>query len=166
MRFLAWGIAAVGLLTAAGFSLAQMHGMQGHGMMDGKGMMGGGGMNRMSMTRHRYVMRNGIDQLYASKNSPLQPTENNTQVGRQSYERHCASCHGPSGHGDGPAGENLSPSPTNIAAFSKMPMASDAYLYWTIAEGGAPVDSAMPPFKDVLDKTRIWQVILYLRHME
>lgn len=163
MRFLAWGIAAASLLMAATFSLAQMHGMQGRGMMGGGGMSG---MSGMSMTRHRYVMRNGIDQLYAPKTNPLQPTESNVQAGRQSYERYCASCHGPSGRGDGPAGENLSPRPTNIAAFSKMPMASDAYLYWTIAEGGAPVGSAMPPFKDALDETRIWQVILSLRQME
>ncbi|HSH49369.1 MAG TPA: cytochrome c [Halomonas sp.] len=165
MRFLAWSIVAASLLMAATFSLAQMHGMQGRGMMGG-GMMGGDGTRGMSMTRHRYVMRHGIDSLYASKTNPLQPTANNTQAGRQSYELYCASCHGPSGRGDGPAGENLNPRPTNIAAFSKMPMASDAYLYWTIAEGGSPVGSAMPPFKDALDETQIWQLILSLRQME
>jgi mono/diheme cytochrome c family protein len=44
-------------------------------------------------------------------------------------------------------------------------MASDGYLFWTIAEGGAPVGSAMPPFKGVLGDDQVWQVIAYLREL-
>jgi mono/diheme cytochrome c family protein len=44
-----------------------------------------------------------------------------------------------------------------------MPMVSDAYLAWTVAEGGAPVGSAMPPFKDTLKPDAIWRVILFLQ---
>uniref|UniRef100_UPI003AF98478 c-type cytochrome n=1 Tax=Thiolapillus sp. TaxID=2017437 RepID=UPI003AF98478 len=40
-------------------------------------------------------------------------------------------------------------------------MASDAYLYWTIGEGGTPVGSAMPPFKDVLSEEEISRIMLY-----
>jgi mono/diheme cytochrome c family protein len=47
-----------------------------------------------------------------------------------------------------------------------MPMASDGYLYWTIAEGGEPVGSAMPAFGDALSEDEIWQIVAYLRQME
>jgi mono/diheme cytochrome c family protein len=37
------------------------------------------------------------------------------------------------------------------------------YLFWTISEGGAPVGSAMPPFKQTLNEGDIWKIITYLR---
>jgi mono/diheme cytochrome c family protein len=48
---------------------------------------------------------------------------------------------------------------------AKMPIATDAYLYWTIAEGGVPVESAMPPFKAALGEGEIWDIIGYLRQL-
>ena len=145
---------------------AMMHGsgmMQGGGMMQGEGMMGRGGMGNMSMVRHRYVMHNGLDPAYANRSNPLEPTGDVLNSGERLYENNCASCHGPSGKGDGKAGETLDPEPTNIAAFSSMPMASDGYLYWTIVEGGKPLGTAMPAFRDRLEEDEIWQIIVYLR---
>ena len=81
------------------------------------------------------------------------------------YAENCLGCHGPSGDGDGPAGNNLNPCPTNIAGFSKMPMATDGYLFWTIAEGGMPIQTAMPVFKGTLKEEEIWQIVTYLRNM-
>ena len=46
-----------------------------------------------------------------------------------------------------------------------MPIATDGYLYWTIAEGGTPLGTAMPPFKNVLKDAEIWKVISYLREL-
>lgn len=140
-------------------------GSERRGMMEGRGMMQERGMMSMSRVRHRYVMRHGIDPRYASEESPLAPTSEDVRDGRELYEQHCARCHGPTGRGDGPAGEGLEPPPANIAAFSRMPMATDAYLYWTIAEGGAPVGSAMPPFGGTLEDEEIWKIITFLRRM-
>jgi mono/diheme cytochrome c family protein len=44
-----------------------------------------------------------------------------------------------------------------------MPIISDGYLDWTVAEGGVPVGSTMPPFKDVLKPIDIWKVILFVQ---
>lgn len=92
------------------------------------GMMRGWGMMGMSMARHRYVMHHGLDPAYASKENPLAPTPENLRRGRRLYEQHCASCHGDTGRGDGPAGEHLEPPPANLAAFAGMPTATDPYL--------------------------------------
>jgi len=128
------------------------------------GMMGPGGMMMgMSMVRHHYVMMNGIEPRYASKENPLQPTAQNIESGKKLFEQNCARCHGMTGLGDGRDGESLSPRPANIAAASKMPMTTDGYLFWAISEGGAPVGSAMPPFKDGLKEDEIWKIITYLR---
>jgi mono/diheme cytochrome c family protein len=134
------------------------------GMMRGEGMMKGGMMN-MSMIRHHFVMRNGVNEKYVDKVNPLQSTVNNIKDGEKLYEQNCANCHGTSGQGDGDAGKNLTPLPANIAMFSKMPMATDGYLFWTIAEGGVPLQTAMPPFGGVLKEDDIWKTIIYLRQL-
>lgn len=38
----------------------------------------------------------------------------------------------------------------------------DAYTFWAISDGGEPVGSAMPAFKEVLSDTERWQIILYI----
>lgn len=142
---------ALGALLLSAQAFSQM------GMMMGKGMM------NMSMIRHQFVMRNGIDPKYSSKVNPLQSTGDNIEAGKKLYEQNCASCHGLTGLGDGEAGKGLNPPPANIATFIKMPMATDSYLSWTIAEGGVPIGTAMPPFKDVLKEEQMWRIIIYLR---
>lgn len=129
------------------------------------GMMHPGGMMGMSTVRHQFVMRNGINPRYASKTNPLSGSAENFKAGQELYKQNCAACHGATGLGDGPAGANLNPPPPNIAAASKTPMASDGYLYWTIAEGGVPLQTAMPPFKNTLNPDQIWKIIIFLRRL-
>ena len=127
------------------------------------GMMRGGCCMNMSMTRHHFVMQNGIGPSYASKANPLKHTAKNIEDGKRLYQQNCALCHGPTGLGNGEAGKSLNPPPADIASFSKMPMATDGYLYWTIAEGGVPLGTAMPQFKGTLKEDEIWKIIIYLR---
>lgn len=147
-------VVALGCLIAAASVHGQM-GMMGRGM----GMMGG------SALRHQFVAQNGIDPKYANKSNPLRATAANLAAGEKLYQADCASCHGATGFGDGPAAKSLNPPPANIAASARMPMTSDGYLYWTIAEGGVPLHTAMPPFKSALTDEEIWKIILYVRRL-
>lgn len=132
----------------------------GYGQM---GMMQGQG--GMSVVRHQYVMGHGLNPDYASMTNPLQPVEDTLAAGKKLYDQNCAACHGPDGEGDGVAGKQLNPPPSNITVSAKMPMSTDGYLFWTIAEGGMPLHTAMPPFKDTLKEEQIWQIIGYLREL-
>jgi len=38
----------------------------------------------------------------------------------------------------------------------------DAYNFWATSEGGDPIGSAMPAFKEALTKEERWQVLLYI----
>lgn len=143
-------------LLGLGFSAVahgQMHGMQRGNMMN------------FSVIRHHFVMQNGLEPQYAQQVNPLARTAENTEAGKQLFAQNCATCHGATGLGDGEAAKTLNPRPANIALFSKMPLASDGYLRWTITEGGTPVGSAMPPFKDALKANEIWKIVLYLREL-
>ncbi|MGI9414631.1 MAG: c-type cytochrome [Hyphomicrobiales bacterium] len=43
-----------------------------------------------------------------------------------------------------------------------LPMITDGYLMWTLLEGGEPLETAMPAFKEVLSDSERWQIIRYL----
>lgn len=146
---------AVALLAIAAYVAAQS-GMMPH-MRRGMGMMS------HSRVRRRYVTQHGIGRGYAGKSNPLPDTRANIAAGRRLYDANCAACHGVSGAGDGVAGKNLDPRPSRLTGLGRMRMASDGYLYWTIAEGGKPVKSAMPAYKQSLKSNNIWKLVLFLR---
>ena len=128
----------------------------GHGMMMGPG--------NTTMLRHRTAMMNGVPAPYRSLSNPLPSTSATVGRGAEVYTQNCAACHGATGQGDGPAGRGLSPPPANLAWLSQMPMfRSDPFIYWTIAEGGASLGTAMPSFKETLSKQDIWAVITYVQ---
>jgi len=119
---------------------------------------------QMSVVRHHYVMQYGIPQQYYGKFNPLSATQDNLRAGAELYQAHCASCHGAEGYGDGKAGKDLQPPPSNLAVLMQMGMmARDEYLYWTIAEGGTALNTNMPAFKDTLSENATWQLVLHLR---
>ncbi len=146
-------------LLALPYTAGAMGMGHGAGMGMGRGMMGG------AAARHHYVMRHGVPPEYAGKTNPLPATPDNIEAGRRLFAENCATCHGASGRGDGPAAKDLHPPPADLAAIRRRPMVSDSYLYWTIAEGGARFRTAMPSMKDALTDSDIWKLIVYLRQL-
>lgn len=112
--------------------------------------------------RHAYVKRNGIDPKYVNARNPLEASASNVEAGRKLYRLHCSICHGDSGRGNA-GGRSLRPPVTSLVGLSRRPIATDAYLDWTISEGGVAELSAMPPFKNVLKQDDIWKIVLFLR---
>jgi mono/diheme cytochrome c family protein len=129
------------------------------------------GMNRwpmgpgnQAMPRHHVAMMWGIPAPYTLLSNPLPRTRATVDRGAGVYAQNCAACHGETGRGDGAAGRDLKPPPGNLAWLSQMPMVRwDPFMYWTVAEGGAPLGTAMPSFKDSLSKDDIWAVIAYIQ---
>ena len=97
---------------------------------------------------------------YAGKTNPL--GSDAATAGKATYDVQCASCHGESGKGDGPAGQALTPPAANLVESNAK--FGDDYLYYRIAEGGSmdPYNSSMPPFKNVLSEEEIWQVVAHV----
>lgn len=137
-----------------------MGGMRGSGMM-GNGMMGTTGG---SMARHHFAMMNGVPAAYRSLSNPLPRTRDTVDHGGAVYAKNCSGCHGATGAGDGPAGQNLSPRPADLQLLAQIPMVQwDGYMFWTVSEGGAPLGSAMPAFKGALSDRDRWSVIAYIQ---
>jgi len=97
---------------------------------------------------------------YAGKTNPLDA--DSTSRGADVFKTNCEACHGPQGHGDGPAGAALDPAPKNLPELSTV--AGDDYLFWRIATGKA--GTAMVGWKGVLSEEQIWQVISYIHTLK
>lgn len=123
----------------------------------GTGAGPGMGMGPGMMGRHHAT----IPAEYAQKTSPYAPDDASIGRGQAIYTQHCATCHGESGMGDGPAGANLDPPASPIAHTSQM--LGDDYLFWRLSEGGLPFKTAMPSFKGILDENQRWDVLHYVR---
>ena len=83
-------------------------------------------------------------------------------AGAEVFKNNCEACHGPQGHGDGPAGAALDPRPKNLAVFA--PAVGDDYLYWRINTGKE--GTSMVAWKGVLTEEQIWQVISFIRTLK
>ncbi len=92
--------------------------------------------------------------------NPLQPTKDHLKQGEKIYLNTCASCHGYTGKGDGPASLSLDPKPadhTNIKVQSQ----KDGSLFYKIATGRG----LMQPYSSTLSAKQRWQLVLYIRSL-
>jgi cytochrome c553 len=70
------------------------------------------------------------------------------------FSTRCATCHGTSGHGNGPGAQVLKPRPRDYSDPAWQKSVTDAQIKKTIIEGGAAVgkSSLMAPNADLADK--------------
>lgn len=88
-------------------------------------------------------------------------------AGKVKYDMLCASCHGASGKGDGPAGAALNPKPRNMTDPAWQKSVDDATIAKVIKEGGASVGKSalMPPWGASLSDADIANVVAYIRSL-
>ncbi len=92
--------------------------------------------------------------------SPFAFTEETANKGEEHYNLYCLSCHGETGHGDGPAGTQLVIKPANFHD-ERVTKQSNGAIFWKLSNGRG----FMPPFKEVLKEDERWQVVSYLRKL-
>ena len=97
---------------------------------------------------------------YAGLTNPL-GAEASSQ-GEKIFKTNCEMCHGPQGHGDGPAGQALDPRPRNLAELQTK--AGDDFLFWRIREGKP--GTSMIAWKGILTDEQIWQVISFIHTLQ
>lgn len=80
--------------------------------------------------------------------------------GRRLYAKHCASCHGPTGRGDGQAGRDLDPQPSDLHD-SDVADSSPARLFRQITRGRRP----MPAFGRLMKEDERWAVVAFVKSL-
>jgi mono/diheme cytochrome c family protein len=96
---------------------------------------------------------------------PAPPAPAGTSDPAALYAKWCASCHGPSGRGDGPNAPHLPVKPTAHASREVMSARPDDSLYDTIAGGGAIMNRShrMPAFGATLSSAEIRSLVRHIR---
>lgn len=80
--------------------------------------------------------------------------------GASLYQPHCASCHGVTGQGDGPAGRDLDPPAIDFTDIARADQRSPLSLYEAISQGVA--GTSMVSFADSLSTADRWALAYYV----
>lgn len=91
--------------------------------------------------------------------NPVAATSDSVIRGEALFQANCASCHGVSGQGDGPASAGMFPRPADFTAAHTMTH-PDGQLYAWIQNGKS--GTAMPAFDELTDE-QIWDLINYIQ---
>ena len=93
--------------------------------------------------------------------------QGDAKSGKATYDKICATCHGATGKGDGPAASVLPTKPRNHTDGEYMNTLTDDYLFKIIKEGGAAVGKAqfMPGWAAQIKDPEIWNIIAYIRSL-
>jgi mono/diheme cytochrome c family protein len=94
----------------------------------------------------------------AMKN-PLAGDPAAVEAGGTLYTTLCASCHGASGKGDGPAAAGLAHRPPDMT--TSLTGQTDGEVRWKITRGGG----AMPSYQKTLAETDRWRLVAFLRSL-
>lgn len=84
----------------------------------------------------------------------------NLAHGADLYQTQCAACHGRTGHGDGPAGQALSPPPVDFTDQQRADQRSALSLYEVISQGVA--GTSMASYADRLSSSDRWALAFYV----
>lgn len=88
-------------------------------------------------------------------------------AGEAKFKQMCATCHGPSGHGDGPASASLNPQPRNLSDSEWQASVDDEHIRTVITKGGPAVGLSpmMTAFGHLSDED-VDNLVAYIRSLD
>ncbi len=113
--------------------------------------------SRVNAGNHAALSLEPVPAEFAGKTNPLGADA--APSGEEVFRSSCKSCHGPQGHGDGPAAASLDPHPKNLAELQRQ--VGDDYLFWSISTGRN--GTAMISWEGILTEEQIWQLVAFIR---
>lgn len=100
---------------------------------------------------------------YKSKANPHKGDAAAEKLGKTAYAKHCRSCHGNIGAGDGPKAKNLETFPGDFTDAKWQSAVTDGELYYMSFIGR----DEMPNFESkVTDEEERWGIINYIRSLK
>jgi mono/diheme cytochrome c family protein len=100
-----------------------------------------------------------VPEKYLKMSNPVKSDAESLATGKTIWAKHCQSCHGKSGKGDGPKAAQLKTLPEDLAKPGTQKQADGALFYKTM-EGRED----MPSFKKKIpDQEEVWAVVNYIR---
>jgi len=129
-------------------------------MLVGMLLLAACGGNESSSSANENAPLAPVPSEYAGLTNPLGADA--ADEGAEVFRTNCEMCHGPQGHGDGPAGQSLDPKPRDLSKLQTE--AGDDFLFWRISEGKP--GTSMVAFKGILSEEQIWQAVSFIRTLK
>ena len=114
----------------------------------------------------------GEPMTLAGLDNPLRAdgsTSEDYEEGKRVYYRNCLPCHGDALDGRGHYAHGFNPTPLAFDQSGTIPQLTESFVFWRIAKGGpglpkegAPWNSAMPVWENMLTADEIWAVSIFL----
>lgn len=102
-----------------------------------------------------------VPDKYLKMKNPVAADANSIKAGKLLYEKHCQSCHGKTGKGDGTKSATLKTEPGDFTSKAFKAQVDGALFYKT--QTGR---DEMPSFKNKIpDEEDIWSVVNYIRSL-
>lgn len=118
---------------------------------------------RLSLALSFVIFAAGLAAVDAQEARKLKNPEpanaENIEAGKKLYQRHCASCHGPGGKGDGSMAL-AGGTPSDLTDETWDHGSTDGEIFVAIRDG---VSADMLAYKDKLAEKQIWQLVVYIR---
>jgi mono/diheme cytochrome c family protein len=103
-----------------------------------------------------------VPEEYEKMENPVKADGESIALGKELYAKHCKSCHGKEGLGDGPKAEQLD-TPSGDFTSEEFQSQSDGALYYKTFEGRGD----MPGYsKKIPDAEEMWSVVNFMRTLE
>ncbi len=94
--------------------------------------------------------------------NPINSSQESVGRGKIVFDVNCATCHGISGNGQGPAAHGITTFPRQLWVWNNTDSSTDGYLYWFVTNGR----NEMPPWGLVLSENERWDVINYIKTLQ
>jgi mono/diheme cytochrome c family protein len=103
-------------------------------------------------------------QAARERRNPLTSSKDTLRKGRSLYKKHCSSCHGSRGRGDGPAAGYRMGTPVDLTIPELREM-SDGEMFWKISTGlKEDTEVLMPAFtREMPNELDRWRVVVFVR---
>jgi mono/diheme cytochrome c family protein len=95
---------------------------------------------------------------YKTMKNPVKSNTQNLDDAKEAYNKHCASCHGKKGLGDGPKARTIDTSCGDFSTAKFQSQTDGELFYWTKFGRGV-----MPAYKGKVSDEDIWGMVNYMR---
>jgi mono/diheme cytochrome c family protein len=100
---------------------------------------------------------------YKNKKNPHEVNAAFLSIGKDVYAKHCRSCHGNAGKGDGPKARNLKTHPGDFSDAAWQASVTDGEIYFMSIIGR----DEMPNYESKIpDEEERWAVVAYIRSLK
>ena len=105
-------------------------------------------------------MNHGVPEEARQVPNPFAADEDSPALGAEIFATNCATCHGATGEGDGPASLGIAMPPADLHE-AHVQGNSDGALFYIITHGSP--DTPMPAWESVLTEEQRWHLVNFLR---